>query len=308
TVACAPWNQMVLANNPAINRLLPIFSMPDVHHSGWLDFFSRAERRYLAYFIKTQESDIVIDLQGSPLNVLAMFMSGARVRVGFGPKMFGFLLTHPAKYRRDQPQGEIYLSLAKALGYTGELTKPVIYSGPAEHARAIDFIRDNSLTKFIVFHTGAGRSYRQWPIDSFVQLAQQLLAKYSSYQIVIIGGLDDDLMFDRLASQINGGDRLVNAANRLSIPATYELIRLARLFVGNESGPGHLAASLGIPTISLMNPWSGINRWQARGEKVTYFYGQAHSCRGLACHQEPCPNMAAITVEQVFSQAVKYLS
>ncbi|HQB50888.1 MAG TPA: glycosyltransferase family 9 protein [bacterium] len=307
TVACSPWNQAVLANNPAIDRLLPIFSMPDVQKNGWLDFFSRPQRKYLAYFIKTQEVDLAIDLQGNPLNVLAMFLSGVRRRIGFGPKIFSFLLTGRAYYRYNQPQSEIYFSLAKLLGYTGELEQPQIYANPVEQNQAVSFIRDNSLNNFIVFHVGAGRSYRQWPIDNFAELAQRLLAQYTSHQIVVIGGLDDDLLFDRLASQIKAGDRLVNAADRLSIPATYELIRRARLFVGNESGPGHLAAALGVPTVSLMNPWSGVNRWQARGPKVSYFYQQAHFCRGVGCHHKPCPNMAAITVDEVYQKASSLL-
>lgn len=307
TVACSPWNQAVLANNPAIDRLLPIFSMPDVQKNSWLDFFKRSERKYLAYFIKTQEASLVIDLQGNPLNVLAMFFSGARLRIGFGPKIFSFLLTGRAYYCYDQPQSEIYFSLARFLGYTGSLEQPVIYASQAEQSQAVGFIRDNSLSNFIVLHIGAGRSYRQWPIDSFAEVAKRLLEKYTSHQIVIVGGLEEDLLFDRLASQSKAGHRLVNAADRLSIPATYELIRRARLFIGNESGPGHLAAALGVPTISLMNPWSGVNRWQVRGEKVSYFYRQAHFCRGLACHQEPCPNMAAISVEEIYQKAVSLL-
>jgi len=77
TVACSPWNKAVLANNPAIDRLLPLESLPDVHHSRLTDFLRLTKIKQLASFIKAQETEVVVDLQGSPMNVLAMFWSRA---------------------------------------------------------------------------------------------------------------------------------------------------------------------------------------------------------------------------------------
>jgi hypothetical protein len=52
----------------------------------------------------------------------------------------------------------------------------------------------------------------------------------------------------------------------------------------------------------LMNEWSGIERWQALGEKVYIIKGEnRHRCKGIACNFRPCPNMSAITVEEVLN-------
>jgi len=63
-----------------------------------------------------------------------------------------------------------------------------------------------------------------------------------------------------------------------------------------------------MPVIFLMNPWSGIERWQARGPQVTLFYHTAHHCRGVKCHYNPCPNMAAITIDEVWAAVQQHLA
>ena len=307
TVACSPWNKAVLANNPAIDRLLSLESLPDVHHSRLTDFLRLTKIKQLASFIKAQETEVVADLQGSPMNVLAMFCSRASYRLGYRPKVLSFLLTQAASYRRQQPQTEIYFSLVKLLGYTGAMPTAAIRLSTNDLAAVNNFSQQQQLTDFIIFHLGAGRSYRQWPVANFAALAQRIIDNYPDYKLVVIGGSEDQPLFDKLAAGLSVTDRLINAIGQLNIPASYQLIGQAKLFIGNESGPGHLAAAQGVPTISFMNPWSGINRWQARGPQVNLFYKSAHHCQGIRCRINPCPNMVAITVDEAWSQVQDWL-
>lgn len=307
TVACSPWNKSVLDNNPAIDRLLSLESLPDVHHSRLTDFLRLTKIKQLASFIKAQETEVVVDLQGSPMNVLAMFCSGSKYRLGYRPKVFSFLLTQAASYQRQQPQTEVYFSLVKLLGYTGAMPTAAIQLSTNDLATVNNFIQQQQLTDFIILHLGAGRSYRQWPVNNFVALVQRIIDNYPDYKLVVIGGSEDQSLFDKLAAGLSVTDRLINAIGQLNIPASYQLISQAKLFIGNESGPGHLAAAQAVPTISFMNPWSGINRWQARGPRVSLFYKSAHHCQGIRCHLDPCPNMLAITVDEVWSQVQDWL-
>lgn len=307
TVACSPWNKAVLANNPAIDRLLSLESLPDVHHSRLADFLRLTKIKQLSHFIKVQETDVVVDLQGNPLNVLAMWRAGVKYRLGYQKKVLSFLLTQAASYQCQQPQVEIYFSLAQLLGYTGVTPSSVIVPAVADIDVVANFINQHQLTDFIILHLGAGRSYRQWPVANFAALAQLILDNYPNYQIVVIGGQEDQLFFEQFIDQLKLNKGIINAIGQLNIPASYYLIGQAKLFIGNESGPGHLAAAQSVPTISFMNPWSGINRWQARGPKVSLFYKSAHHCQGIRCHLNPCPNMLAITVDQVWDKVKRYL-
>jgi len=307
-VACSPWNQEVLSNHPAIDQIVSLSSLPDIHHSHLKDFLRLAQIKRVANLIKEQQPEVVIDLQGHPFNVLAMFKAKVKYRVGYGTKVGSFLLTAGAHYRRNWPQSKIYFSLTTLFHYSGPLTTPKIYVGEKDIKKVTDFIQANHCLPFIVFHLGAGRSYRQWPIQYFADLANRLIDNYPQFKIVIVGSQEDQALYDSFISLVNKPERVVNTSGEINIAALYYLLGQAQLFIGNESGPGHLAAAQGTPTISFMNPWSGVERWQARGPKVTLFYHAVHHCRGVRCHYHPCPNMAAISVDEVWVAVQQYLA
>jgi heptosyltransferase-2 len=80
----------------------------------------------------------------------------------------------------------------------------------------------------VVIHTGAGQPVRAWPRERFEQLAQRLTA--AGWRVTL---LDDSLRdLDTLLDTLASADR----------------------FIGNDSGPGHLAALLGVPTFTIFGP------------------------------------------------------
>lgn len=80
----------------------------------------------------------------------------------------------------------------------------------------------------IVIHTGAGQAVREWPRERFEILATQL--RTAGWEVTLIDGRGGDL--PRLLDTLAGADR----------------------FIGNDSGPGHLAALLGVPTFTIFGP------------------------------------------------------
>ena len=82
--------------------------------------------------------------------------------------------------------------------------------------------------RHIVIHTGAGQPVREWPLDRFEVLAGQLRA--AGWQVTLLDNSHRDL--DALLHTLATADR----------------------FIGNDSGPGHLAALLGVPTFTLFGP------------------------------------------------------
>ena len=307
-VACSFWNRGVLVSNPAIDQIVCLPSLPDIHHSHWRDFLRLANIKRIGNLVKEQQPEVVIDLQGNPLNVLAMFKSGVKYRVGYGTKVASFLLTEAAYYRGDWPQTKIYFSLTRLFNYSQPLTVPKIYAGQDDIKKVSSFIQANNCLPFIVFHLGAGRSYRQWPVRYFAAIANRLIIHYPQWKIVVVGGQEDQKLYDSFILSVDRPEKIISAIGEFDIPALDYFLGQAQLFIGNDSGPGHLAAAQGTPVISLMNPWSGIERWQARGPQVSLFYKSAHHCRGIRCHLDPCPNMAAITIDEVWAAVQQHLT
>jgi hypothetical protein len=106
----------------------------------------------------------------------------------------------------------------------------------------------------IVFHTGAARTVREWPRDRFDALATQL--RESGWDVVVLDNSLRDL--DRLLDELAAADR----------------------FIGNDSGPGHLAALLGVPTFTIFGP--------QLPELFAPQHPQAAWIEGAPCPHKPC--------------------
>jgi len=114
----------------------------------------------------------------------------------------------------------------------------------------------------VVVHPGAGGESKRWPADRFEQLIAQLRGRGVSVR-VIMGEAEFDgpgaaELMRFLHEENVACESLLQLADR---------IRGARLFIGNDSGPTHLAAQLGVPTLALFGPTSPDN-WRPLGPAV----------------------------------------
>jgi heptosyltransferase-2 len=121
-----------------------------------------------------------------------------------------------------------------------------------------------------LIHTGAGQPVRVWPLEKYKNLASQL--RRENFQVQIACDADQR------------GWWLRSGENNVATPATVkELIALidsAGAFIGNDSGPGHLAAFCGVPTFTIFGPQ--LPEWFAP------LHPAAEWIEGNACPYKPC--------------------
>lgn len=96
----------------------------------------------------------------------------------------------------------------------------------------------------ILVHTGAGQAIRVWPLERYQRLIQGLREK--KHRVLVACDPDQRDWW------LNAGETAV--ATPRTVNELLELIDQAGVFVGNDSGPGHLAAFCGVPTFSLFGP------------------------------------------------------
>jgi ADP-heptose:LPS heptosyltransferase len=113
----------------------------------------------------------------------------------------------------------------------------------------------------ILIHPGSGAPSKCWPLERFVDLAARLRQDGRLVRLVI-GETELD-RWDRRSL-----DSLAGAERPADLVALFDAIRSAALFIGNDSGPAHLAGALGVPTIVLYGPTSPLI-WKPLGPKVT---------------------------------------
>ncbi|MEZ5414136.1 MAG: glycosyltransferase family 9 protein [Opitutaceae bacterium] len=106
----------------------------------------------------------------------------------------------------------------------------------------------------VVIHCGAAQPTRRWPRESYAEIAEHL--RGAGWRVTV---LDDSLTdLDALLDQFAGADR----------------------FIGNDSGPGHLAALFGVPTFTLFGP--------QLPERFSPQHQQAEWIEGAPCRYKPC--------------------
>lgn len=115
----------------------------------------------------------------------------------------------------------------------------------------------------IVCHVGAGAEAKRWPMHRFAELAEAIRQRGNSQPMFIAGEVESERMTmpDRRQFAQCGG-RFINDLQDLA-----RLIRSASLFIGNDSGPTHLAAQMGIATIALFGP-TDPDKWGPVGPAV----------------------------------------
>lgn len=124
--------------------------------------------------------------------------------------------------------------------------EPRVILKPEEKARAATwFEAAGARAPLVALHPGSGTARKNWPLDRFATLADRLRER-DLQPVMILGPLEEQA---RMA--------MAGCAPCLPAGTARELaafLAQADLFVGNDSGPGHLAAAVGTPTLSLFGP------------------------------------------------------
>ncbi|MFA5339472.1 MAG: glycosyltransferase family 9 protein [Candidatus Omnitrophota bacterium] len=140
------------------------------------------------------------------------------------------------------------------VGTVGQDNAMVLNVSGEEKERAFDFLKSEGVKNgdlLIAVHAGGGKftaAYRNWPIERFSKVADTLI-EGSGAKVVFIGGADDKGAVDKAIAYME--NKAIVAAGKLSLKETAALIGQARLLICNNSGPMHMAAALGIPTVSI---------------------------------------------------------
>jgi ADP-heptose:LPS heptosyltransferase len=118
----------------------------------------------------------------------------------------------------------------------------------------------------VIVHPGSGSREKCWPTERFVKVIEKLKRKKKKEVRVLIGEVEHERF---TGSQIASLEKAAGAPVRR--PATYvELfneLRTASLFIGNDSGPSHLAGVMGLPTVALFGPTDPAV-WKPMGPRV----------------------------------------
>ncbi len=171
------------------------------------------------------------------------------------PKKTTFAFTAPFKIGIDH-EVEANFRLANFLGCGNQFPLPQVAWEPCEMIDLTD--RDLAIIANTTVNND-GWERKRWP--HYAALAEKLL--HGGYQVAVVGGDDE-------ASKFSAGywpAGVLDLQGKLNLKETAGLIKQAALFVGNDSGPAHIAAALAVPTYVLFGA-SNISKNRPLGKNV----------------------------------------
>jgi ADP-heptose:LPS heptosyltransferase len=144
---------------------------------------------------------------------------------------------------------------------------------------------------YFLLHTGGRTRARKWPIAHFVALGQLLVARTGQRVIMVA---DDPAEFDGDSRELLQADDIHLIDHRLPFDILDTLISLCTVFVGNDSGPKHLAAYRRTPVVSIQHGPLSWSEWGQDGVGLIVAHRVPCSGCGIELAEECGKNLACL--------------
>ena len=287
--------------------------------------------------LRAERFDVVIDLEFFVrFTTILTYLTDAPCRIGFdSPKLWrSSLYTHVAPFRAHAHITDCFLDLTRCIG--GEILRSALRNDRfAQNDEVADCHSERSeespvpalkhfpISQFPNFSTplvclnpnaSEVSHLSRWMPENFARLADELIDRYG-VTVGLTGAPNEVEFVESVRRTARHADEIIVFAGKTTIPQFIALLQRCRVFITNDSGPMHLAAALGVPTIALFGP-DTPTRYGPRGAQHTIFYkpppcspcynfydNKSNRCRNAV--YQCC--LKSITVEEVAEAAGRYL-
>lgn len=263
----------VLDGNPLISRI------HTVHTKVWrkspMALKTFREIGALKKSLRDREYDLLFDIQGNLKSGLVCMLSGVRDRIGFAREGLQesvnlYFTTRQTPLRRQDyhitDQYLRVLSVPFGRDFSGIQLSTDIHtsSGDNEVASTILATLANGLVFF--FHCGTTWPTKLWHQDGWIALGRALRDAYPESSILLSWGNETERgEANAIAAAIGEGARVIE---RYSLKGLAALLKKVDLVVGGDTGPIHLAAAVGTPTLSFYRASDGKRSGPRGGQHV----------------------------------------
>jgi len=266
--------------------------------------------------------DLACSMSPPKRNAAVALASGARFKVGYlthVDSLAPYLLTTPVEAFGFRESAHLSYGMEN-IGERGRRVIEAMGINPVEYSNEVVFregIEERTKEmlqahgvlperKYVVMHPFSGWRYRNWDLERFNTLAGRIVATLP-FDVVFVCDPREVKDLEPSLRQFEG-EGAVHFYSSNDLLHTAVILKNATLFVGNDSGPLHLATALGTSVVGLFGPASPLLT-APHAEHGTFLYRKV-DCS--PCDQRKCirPNdhcMSLITVEDVFTEIVAHV-
>jgi lipopolysaccharide heptosyltransferase II len=249
--------------------------------------------------LRAEKFDLVMDLFCNPRTALWTAATGARWRVGYPNKKLRSAAYNVLVRPTEKSAVRFHLASLEALGWDAPYVPPRIYVRDEERFAARAALGVPVDVELIGMHPGARWPTRRWAPEDIAALGRTLLAERPRDRLLVFAGPGEEELAEGIVADVGDPRALLVAG--LSLRAFAATVSLCRAFVAGDSGPVHVAASVGAPTIGIFG----------RNEPERFFpYREEDGNRSVyarvwcsPCHRDECDHLSclrAISPEWVY--------
>lgn len=233
--------------------------------------------------LRARNYDLLVHLTEHPRGAWLSWLLGVRYAVAPIVRERGRWwrgsFTHLYPLVRNRHQVEVHLDALRRIGVQPGLKERKLSFVPG--ARAEARVAELGLPDaFVHMHPASRWRFKCWPAERNAQLADRLAAE--GHPVVLTSAPDETAFIDEIIESTTS--KPLNLAGQLSLKELGALTARARLFIGVDSMPMHLAAAMGTPSVALFGP-SSENEW-APWNVEQRVLTTTHSCR--PCRVDGC--------------------
>jgi ADP-heptose:LPS heptosyltransferase len=320
-VLAGPPSRAFISLEPSIDEFIP-FSF--FHARSQLGERELTKEDYLELTeqLRSYRFDLAVDLRKHPSTRDVLKYTGARFLAGFD---------HQGQYpdldvaldwdgdrtlqRKRSHVVDDLVGLVDAIAHATETDRAVMQPSPAPMplSEMPDEVAALFVKRVVAIHPGAGNITKQWPTEHFSALIDLLIERHD-VNIMLVGGPDEVEIADALLQTGLYPDRMATMAGRSKLADLPRLLKTCVLYIGNDSGPKHIASAIGIATIGIhsgvVDPveWGpiGVNAVALRRNMTCSpcYLANADDCpRSLACLRFLEPNLVYETADLMLTSA-----
>ncbi|MGA2093323.1 MAG: glycosyltransferase family 9 protein [Sedimentisphaerales bacterium] len=271
----------------------------------WYQWKANVELKRLFNRLYNERFDLVFDFQGLFRTGFFGWITGSKRRFGMaGAREFAHLF-----YTDKIPQDsscihlvDYYLKMVASAGaqHCGIEFKLPQDTKADEAVRKLLLSKKVNIENYVVLVPGAAQPEKRWPIERFAELAKKISLRFGS-SIVAIGSQGERDYIGKI------GGEIINMAGRTTIRELISLVKGASLVISNDTGPGHIAAALGVPVVMIFGPTNPARVCSYKRPDCVVAIEPNE--RGMkADSYDPKHSISHITVEQVFEAACRQIT
>ncbi|MGE5271083.1 MAG: glycosyltransferase family 9 protein, partial [Thiohalocapsa sp.] len=198
--------------------------------------------------------------------------------------------------RKRQHNADDAINLVDALAAACEADRRMIVAAPVAIAPPALPDRRDGGGPLVYVHPTVGNDARQWPIEYFAAVIDRLIAEDAA-RVVLIGAPGEEAVAAALVERVRHKQRVTSLVGKVPLADLPAVLAGGSLFLGNNSGPKHIAAGLGVPTVGVHSGTEDVREWGPVGPHAVavardmvcapcYLPYAADCRRGLACLRE----------------------